>query len=156
MAQDFKFDFNLPASPDANIDPVLYKELLIIYNSMRLLADQIENMYRRVVRFNGNYNVGDIVNFYDPGDGIPTVRYANYGGPEAQGFVSVRRDASGYGEVKTVGYIEYGTSITIPGQPIWSGATPGTISGASPGANSQRIGYFVTDRIMWFNAIVRP
>ena len=150
MAQDFSFDFNLPASPDSNIaDPVLYKELLIVYNSMKLIAEGIDKKYARVVKFNSGMTVGTIVNFFDNA-GETQARPAAYGVSEAHGFVSIAAGAGQFGEVKTLGWIEYNTSITVAGQKIWLSASAGSITGASPGAGSQRIGYFVSDRVMFF------
>lgn len=154
MAQDLKQDFNirLPSVPHTN-DPELNSELLIVYNSMRLLADQVERRYRLYVPFGATLGVGVLVYFYDAGAGVQTVQAAAYGVNEANAVTTIAATAGSSGEVMLLGKLAGFTGLTI-GQKFWLSAVPGAFTAASPGANSQRVGYALSTTELWVNPMM--
>lgn len=151
MAQDLKQKFNikLPSVPSTN-DRELYRELLVVYNSIRLLANSLEKSRSFPILFGDTMAVNTLVNINDSA-GSTVARLSQYGVNECRGFVSVPAAAGSIGEVTLIGYFDFETPIGVPiGSRLWASATPGAIAGASPGVGSQRIGYTLSPTRVWF------
>lgn len=152
MAQDQKtrFDIKLPSTPSAD-DPALQAQLQTIYTSIRLLANQVEVMHKRKLNFGATMSIGTLVSIYDAGGGLTACVPAGYGLNECHGIVTTAATIGLVGEIMLLGVFDLFTGLTGVGAKLWVSATPGVITGASPGAGSQRIGYILSATEIWFD-----
>jgi hypothetical protein len=156
MAQDlkFRFDIKLPAQPKVQDDPILQGHLGIVYNSIKLLANQVEIMHKRKAAFGATMQVGTIVYFYDAGAGLQAALPAGYGTAECHAIVTTAANIGTVGEVLLFGLFDLYTSLPAIGTKLWASATPGGITSVNPGAGSQRIGYVLSATEIWFDPML--
>ncbi len=155
MAQDFKtrFDINLPAVPSAS-DRELHRELLIVYNSIRLLSSALEKRNSFPIVFETTIGLNVLVSITDVA-GVATARVASYGVNEAHGFVSVPATAGNVGEITLVGYSDNPLSTAPAGTKLWLGVN-GLWVTTNPGAGSQRVGYKMSAVRTWISPVLIP
>lgn len=156
MAQDFntRFDIGLPAVPNT-VDRELHRELLVIYNSIKLLSSALEKRSSFPIVFQDTIELYQAISVSDSG-GTPVAILAQHGVRECHGFASVAATAGKVGEITLIGYIDNPLFSSPAGSKVYVGATAGQFTSVSPGAGAQRVGYKLATTRLWVSPQLLP
>ncbi len=171
MAQQYSVNLGLPATPESDLPPDLFREVLKLQNAIKLVMgaldqytgvigqdhaiwDQVSPIttlageFRRIyVPTTDNLTPGQFVNLYDNG-GVLTARLSTSAvGLKCRGFSTGNVTAGNTAEIILRGLHVLVTGLT-PGIIYYTAAAPGAMTSA---VTTQKLGYALASNLLWFD-----